>query len=59
VAALGIGWVSTTLRRYGKVMRIVEISMGVVLILVGIMLFSGVFELIAQRAQFFWVDFGL
>jgi cytochrome c-type biogenesis protein len=59
VAALGIGWVSTTLRRYGKVMRIVELSMGVVLILVGIMLFSGIFELIAQRAQFFWVDFGL
>jgi len=59
VAALGIGWVSTTLRRYGKVMRIVEVVMGVVLILVGIMLFSGIFGLIAQRAQFFWVDFGL
>jgi cytochrome c-type biogenesis protein len=59
VAALGIGWVTTVLRRYGKVMRFVEVAMGVVLVLVGIMLFSGIFELIAQRAQFFWIDFGI
>jgi cytochrome c-type biogenesis protein len=59
VAALGIGWVSTVLRKYGKVMRIVEVAMGVLLVLVGIMLFSGIFELIAQRAQFFWIDFGI
>ncbi|HEY5901389.1 MAG TPA: cytochrome c biogenesis protein CcdA [Anaerolineales bacterium] len=59
VAALGIGWVTTVLRRYGRVMRIVEVAMGVLLVLVGIMLFSGVFELIAQRAQFFWIDFGI
>lgn len=59
VAALGIGWVSTVLRRYGKVMRIVEVAMGVILVIVGIMLFSGIFELIAQRAQFFWLDFGI
>jgi len=58
-AALGIGWVSTTLRRYGKVMRGVEIAMGVVLVIVGIMLFTEVFALIAQRAQFFWIDFGI
>jgi cytochrome c-type biogenesis protein len=59
VAALGIGWVSTILRRYGKVMRVIEVAMGVVLVIVGVMLFAGVFELIAQRAQFFWIDFGL
>lgn len=59
VAALGIGWVSTVLRRYGKVMRIVEVAMGVILVIVGIMLFAGVFELIAQRAQFFWINFGI
>ncbi len=59
VAALGIGWVSTILRRYGKVMRAVEVAMGVILVIVGIMLFSGIFELIAQRAQFFWFDFGI
>lgn len=59
IAALGIGWVTTILQKYNKLMRYVEIAMGVVLVIVGIMLFSGVFELIAQRGQFFWVDFGL
>lgn len=59
IAALGIGWVTNTLKKHGKVMRYVEIAMGVILVIVGIMLFSGIFELIAQRAQFFWFDFGL
>ncbi len=57
VAALGVGWVSYTLRKYNKVMRYVEIAMGVVLVVVGIMLFSGTFERLAQFG--FWVDFGL
>lgn len=59
LAALSIGWVGTTLRKYGKMMRYVEIAMGVVLVIVGVLLFFGIFELIAQRAQFFWFDFGL
>lgn len=59
LAALGIGSVSVALRRYGKVMRYVEIGMGIVLIIVGVMLFAGIFELIALRGQFFWIDFGL
>jgi cytochrome c-type biogenesis protein len=59
VAALGIGWVSTILHRYGRVMRYVEVVMGIVLVLVGLLLFTGVFELIAQRGQFFYIDFGL
>ncbi len=59
VAALGIGWVSNILRRHGKVMRTVEVAMGVVLVIIGIMLFAGIFELIAQRGQFFWFDFGI
>lgn len=59
IAALGVGWVSVTLRKYGKVMHYIEIAMGVVLVILGIMLFAGVIELIALRAQFFWVDFGL
>ncbi len=57
VAALGIGWVSNTLRKYGKVMRYVEVVMGVILVIVGIMLFMGTFELLARYG--FWVDFGL
>jgi cytochrome c-type biogenesis protein len=59
IAALGVGWVSITLRKYGKAMHYIEIGMGVVLVILGVMLFAGVFELIAQRAQFFWIDFGL
>ncbi|MBC8506485.1 MAG: cytochrome c biogenesis protein CcdA [Anaerolineales bacterium] len=57
IAALGVGWVTKILRRYGKVMRYTEIAMGVLLIVVGVMLFLGTFE---QLARFgFFVDFGL
>lgn len=59
LAALGVGWVSLTLRRYGKVMHYIEIAMGVILVILGVMLFAGIFERIAQAGQFFWIDFGL
>ncbi|MBL8098022.1 MAG: cytochrome c biogenesis protein CcdA [Anaerolineales bacterium] len=59
VAALGIGWVTTILQKYKKTMRYVEIIMGIVLVIIGVMLMTGVFALIAQQGQFFWVDFGL
>ena len=59
IAALGIGWVSLTLKKYGKVMHYIEIAMGVVLVILGFMLFTGIFERIAQAGQFFWIDFGL
>jgi len=58
-AALGIGWVTTILRKYNKFMHYVEIAMGVILVIVGVMLLTGVFELIAQRAQFFYFNFGI
>src|SRR5512135_1278509 len=57
VAALGIGWVSTILRKYSRVMRYVEIAMGVVMVVVGALLFAGVFELMARYG--FYVNFGL
>jgi len=56
-AALGIGWVTTILRKYNKVMHYVEIAMGVVLVIVGVMLFAGIFELIARYG--YYVNFGL
>ncbi|MBP6178548.1 MAG: cytochrome c biogenesis protein CcdA [Anaerolineales bacterium] len=59
IAALGVGWVTTVLKKYSKTMRYVEIAMGVILVIIGVMLFSGVFELIAQQGQFFWFDFGI
>lgn len=57
VAALGIGWVTTILRRYNKVMHYVEITMGVLMVIVGVMLFAGVFELIARYG--YYVNFGI
>jgi len=59
VAALGIGWVTTILRKYSKTMRYVEIAMGVILVVIGVLLFTGAFELIAQQGQFFFIDFGI
>lgn len=57
IAALGVGWVTKIIRKYGKLMHYVEIAMGVILIIVGIMLFLGTFE---QLARFgFFVDLGL
>jgi len=57
VAALGIGWVTGVLRKYSKVMHYVEIGMGVLLIIVGVLLFFGVFNTLSQFG--FFVDFGL
>lgn len=57
LAAIGIGWVTASLRKYGKVMHYVEMAMGVVLVLVGVLLFAGVFELIARYG--YYVNFGL
>lgn len=57
IAALGIGWVTTALRKYQKVMHYIEIGMGVVLIIVGIMLFIGTFNKIAYLGTF--INLGL
>lgn len=57
VAAWGIGWVTAALQKYSKAMRYVEIGMGIILVIVGIMLFTGVFALIARFGYF--VDFGI
>ena len=57
LAALGIGWVTTILKKYAKTMHYIEIGMGVILIIVGVMLFFGVFNTLSQFGYF--VDFGL
>ena len=57
LAAIGIGWVTKFLRRYGKVMHYIEVGTGVILIIVGVMLFLGTFNLLARFGPF--VDFGL
>jgi cytochrome c-type biogenesis protein len=59
LAALGIGWVTVILKKYGPVMHYVEVVMGLVLVVVGYLLNSGTFALLAQQGQFFYFDFGL
>lgn len=46
IAALGVGWVTSIIKRYGKVMHYVEVGTGVVLIIIGAMMFLGIFELL-------------
>lgn len=53
IASTQIGLVTQVIRRYGKLMHYVEIGMGVVLIFVGILLFSGRFEQLAYLGSFF------
>jgi len=59
IAAMGIGWVTATLRRYKKTMHYVEVAMGVLLMVVGVMLFLGTYEQIAQLFPGFFIDTGL
>lgn len=57
LAALGIGWVVKVIQKYSKTMRYVEIVMGVILIIIGAMLFFGTLETLNRFG--FFVDFGL
>jgi len=59
LAALGIGSITVILKKYSQVMHYVEVTMGVVLVIVGYLLNNGTFALIAQQSQFFYYDFGL
>lgn len=47
IAALGIGWVTTILRKYSRVMRYTEIVMGGLMVIIGVMLMTGAFNIIA------------
>ena len=56
-AALGVGWVTQILRKHSKAMRIAQVVMGILLIIVGVMLFLGLYQrLISFDAL---IDFGL
>jgi cytochrome c-type biogenesis protein len=52
IAAIGVGWMTTLLSRYGNLLHYVEVAMGMVLIIVGIMLLLGVFEYITRFGLF-------
>lgn len=53
IASIQIGLVTKVIRRYGVVMRYIEIAMGVLLVIVGILLFIGRFEQLASLGSFF------
>lgn len=57
IAALGIGWVTVALKKYKKVFHYVEIVMGVILIIIGAMLFLGTFQQLARFGSF--INLGL
>jgi cytochrome c-type biogenesis protein len=57
LAALGIGWVTTLLRRFNKVMHYAEIVMGILLVVAGILLFLGSFSILASFVPLY--NFGL
>lgn len=57
IAALGIGWVVKVIVKYGKAMRYVELVMGIILIIIGAMLFFGTLETLNRFG--FFIDFGL
>lgn len=57
LAALGVGWVSQILRKYHKAMRVIEIAMGVLLVIVGVMLFLGIYQQLTTMNAL--IDFGI
>lgn len=56
IAATQIGWVTNILKKHSKVMHWTEIIMGVVMIILGILLFFGTIERLATL-PFFFEDF--
>jgi cytochrome c-type biogenesis protein len=57
LAALAIEWISRFLKSYAKFLHYVEITMGIVLMIIGVMLFLGTFNQLARFGLFF--DFGI
>lgn len=57
LAALGIGWVMTLLRKYAKAMHYLEIVMGIILIIVGIALFLNLINQVQLLGP--GIDFGI
>ena len=57
IAALGVGWVTRILRKYSKAMQITQIVMGIILIVVGVLLFLGVYQRLFSVGS--WLDFGI
>lgn len=57
IAALGVGWVTEILKKHGKLMKILQIVIGVILILVGVLLFLGIYQRLITFDS--WIDIGI
>lgn len=57
VAAFGVGWVTHILKKYHQLIKMIEIAMGVILIVVGVMLFLGIYQQLATFGPV--IDFGI
>ncbi len=53
IAAVEIGLVTEFIKKYGSVVRYIEIAMGIVMIIIGVLLFFGRFEQAASLGFFF------
>ena len=53
IAAVEIGFVTSFIKKYGNIVRYVEIAMGIVMIVIGVLLFFGRFEQVASLGFFF------
>jgi cytochrome c-type biogenesis protein len=53
IAATQIGLITTAIQRYGKAMRYIEIGTGILLIILGVLLLSGQFQLISTMVSSF------
>ncbi|HEX7556071.1 MAG TPA: cytochrome c biogenesis protein CcdA [Leptolinea sp.] len=57
IMALGIDWIASWMKKFGRYVGLVEKGMGVILLVVGVLLFFGIFEQIARFG--FYFNFGL
>lgn len=57
IAAVGVGWVTQILKKYHKLMKVIEIGLGVIMIVVGVMLFLGIYQQLATFGVL--IDFGI
>jgi cytochrome c-type biogenesis protein len=53
IAAVEIGYVTSFIKKYGNIVRYVEVAMGIVMIVIGVLLFFGRFEQVASLGFFF------
>ena len=53
IASVQIDLVTNLIRKHGKTMHYIEVGMGVLLIIIGVMLFTGRFERLASFGSFF------